>query len=693
MAEQLQTLDAAGLSDTGLKRKRNEDYCEFKIPPPGSPHHIFGALFVVADGMGGMGGGDVASQAAVKAIMREYYAPAGPDAEPMAALKRSIEVANDAVREQAATVNLPRIGATAAGVVLLPDGDALLFNVGDARVYRVRQNYIEQLSHDQSVLQHQLDAGYISEEDARLARNVNVTAFIGQPPPIEPVYRRAQVQSGDIFVICSDGLWDLVEPHEVSNIVQRMPAKAATRKLIELAHKRGAHDNVTAIVICIGPRPHRRSLWPFGVALAVIVALVVGVVILTQNDQNDNTSTAPPSPSQAVAAGLEITGTNSNPTESANSPASDTPTATDTDAGVTGGATSGAVISVFTSTPTKTPTATATVPSATPSSTPTVTPTDTASPTPTATRTPVPTDTLTVTPTLTPSHTNTPTRTPTATALPPTASRTPTSTPTATYTRAAPATVTLNPTIITWTPSPSPTVTPTLTPGEIILVFAADEGVILGDDTPLYQVGTDTTGDTGFTRDVTLDHDTQVLVLSRDEQPSPDQPGDVLREVEVLDGEYATHTGWLSQAALEAATPITPRAQAANENGVNVRRGDSLSHPVIGRLLAGEYARITGISRRGTGWYHIELSNGDEGWVAPRVVTVTGDVSDLPLIMPPAPPRPTATPAADTPIPTTAPQDSGGPPPIAPPPPATDPLPTSEPDGGSDPGLGSTPDE
>lgn len=702
MAEQFGTLDAAGLSDTGLKRKRNEDYCEFTIPTPGSPHYVFGALFVVADGMGGMGGGDVASQTAVKAIMREYYAPVAPDADPMAALKRSLEVANDAVREQAATVNLPRIGATAAGVVLLPDGDALLFNVGDARVYRVRQNYIEQLSHDQSVLQHQLDAGYISEEDARLARNVNVTAFVGQPPPVEPVYRRAQVQSGDIFVICSDGLWDLVEPHEVSNIVQRMPAKTATRKLIELAHKRGAHDNVTAIVIGIGPRRHRRSVWPLGVALAAVVALVVAAVVLTQNDQNKTTRSTPAASSQVAAAGLAATATGSqagataSPTGSASDtriPPSMTGTATSVPGGSTDSTISGAVISVFTSTSTKTPTATATVPSATPSSTPTVTPTATASPTPTATHTPVPTATPTATPTLTPSRTNTPTRTPTATALPPTASPTLTGTPTATLTHAAPATVTLNPTIITWTPSPSPTVTPTLTPGELMLVFAADEGVILGDDTPLYQAETDTTGDIVFTLELTLDQDSQVQVLSRDEQPSPDQPGDVLREVEVLEGDYAAVTGWVSQAALEAATPITPRAQAANEAGVNVRRGDSLSHPAIGRLLAGDYARITGISRRGTGWYRIELPGGVQGWVAPGVVIVTGDVSDLPLIMPPAPPRATATPAAvDTPVQTPVPPDSGGPPPIAPPPPATDPPPTSDQGGGNDPGLGTTPD-
>ncbi len=706
MAEQLQTLDVAGLSETGLKRKRNEDYCEFKIPPPDSPQNVFGALFVVADGMGGMGGGDVASHTAVKTIMHEYYAPAAPDADPLAALKRAMEKANDDVREQAATVNLPRIGATAAGVVLLPGGEALLFNVGDARVYRVRQNYIEQLSHDQSVLQHQLDAGYISEEEARMARNVNVTAFVGQPPPIEPVYRRTQVQLGDIFVICSDGLWDLVEPHEISSTVQRLSAEAATRKLIELAYKRGAHDNVTAIVIRIGPRPRRRPVWLLGIliaALVVALAAVAGIVLT----QNGGSAAASPTPPAQAGAALVVTGTDTaGPTETSitaratesairtevTSQNAASGTAEGTGTANSSPVTNGAVISVFTSTPTKTPTATPTVPSATPTHTPTVTPTHTASPTPTATRTPIATNTPTATPTPVPSRTPTPTRTPTATPLPPTATPTPTHTPTATDTLAAPPTVTLNPTIITWTPSPSPTVTPTLTPGEQLLVFAADEGVILGAETPLYQIKTDAAGGSSVTADVMLDQTTRVRVLSQDEQPIPDQADDVLREVEVLDGNYATRTGWLSQAALEASMPVTPRALADNSSGVNIRLGDSLNYPVVGRLLVGEYARIIGISRRGTGWYRVELANGASGWVAPGVITVIGDVSGLPQVIPPSLPKPTATQTAPaTAVPTSAPQDSGGPPPIAPPPAPTNPPPpppsTKETGTGSAPGA------
>jgi uncharacterized protein YraI len=220
--------------------------------------------------------------------------------------------------------------------------------------------------------------------------------------------------------------------------------------------------------------------------------------------------------------------------------------------------------------------------------------------------------------------------------------------------------VTLDPHVITWTPTPVPSPTPTLTAGEQALVFAAEDGVILAEQASLYTLS----GQPPTVNSVlTLDAGTQVRLSGDVQQPHPDQPDLILREVEVIGGPNQGSTGWLSQSVLEASAPVTPHATAQDPRGVNVRRGDSTVYPIVGTLAAGESARIVGLSSRGTGWYRIALSNGVIGWVAPEVVLVTGSTSTLPRINPPPSPTPT-----DTPIPISTVEGTGVPPPGEPPP-------------------------
>ncbi len=661
MAQQLPALDAGGLTDIGLKRKRNEDSLGSRVPEPDSPAIARGAFFLVADGMGGMGGGDVASQTAVRVILDQYFAVESSD--PMVALRDALEAANGAVRQQAQTVNLPRIGSTAAGLIVLPDSQVILFNVGDARVYRVRQSSIELLSHDQSVLQHQIDSGYISEEDARVARNVNVTAFIGQPTPLEAVYRRAPAQTGDVFILCSDGLWDLVEAHEMMSIVRKMPAQAAAHKLIELARKRGAHDNVTAWVVRFGPPPARRRRWLGGLLLLLVIvaAAAAAIFALTQSGGGKDQASATPDALAALSS--------QSPTARPQGTTTTTPTArppTRTSTALPG---AGAVISVLTSTPSHTPRPTNT---ALPTNTPTVTPTPTVTRTSTPTRTPRPSVTGTSTPTRTPTATRTPTRslTPSATAsFTPTASRTPTRTPSPTITPFRAPTVTLNPTIITWTPSPVPSPTPTLSPEQHVLLFAAEDGVFLADTTPLITLSGAGTSYAAVTTSQPIEAGMTVVITSPTEQPDPQQPDQTLREVQIMSGPLLGRTGWMSQSILEQSIPVTPRAIVRSEvtGGANVRRGDALAYPRVGTLSPGESARITGISSRGTGWYRVTMANGVSGWIAPGLVDVIGSLEGVPRITPPP------LPPTSTPIPTVPP--TSGPPPVIQPPPANTPVP------------------
>lgn len=272
-------LDAADLTDVGLRRQRNEDIAKIVIPPADSPQQAYGALLVVADGMGGLGGGETASRSAIDEIVRRYYADLSEPGETLERLHTALEAANRFVRDQASRIGFRRIGSTAAGLVLTPSGMALSFSIGDSRVYRLRKGFIEQLTRDQSVMARQLANGSITAAQARKIRNSNVTAFLGQPTPIQPEFRQEQTHPGDVFIICSDGLWSVVEPEEMRDQVSNTSAPEATYKLVQLALERGAPDNVTVIVARVEPRP----LWKnprFAAVFLLLIAIFIAALLL-----------------------------------------------------------------------------------------------------------------------------------------------------------------------------------------------------------------------------------------------------------------------------------------------------------------------------------------------------------------------------------------------------------------------------
>ena len=432
----LKTLDVAERTDVGLVRKRNEDASKMLIPPPGSPEEAWGALFMVIDGMGGLGGGDVASKYAVQEIAHHYYTDSGVDEtqtyEPLTRLHKALQAASDMVRDQAPLLGLPRIGATAAGVVISTSGKVLVFNVGDCRVYRLREGNIERMSRDQSVMERQIEAGIVPEFSAQAARSSMVTAFLGQPIPLEPNFLQEQAQPDDIYIVCCDGLWSLVDPDEIARIVKNAPAEAATRKLIKLALKRGGHDNVTVIVVRLGKAPSR-----LGGFLRRLVAALVFAVLLTVGGIGVNVFTGG---ALMGGGGLMPATATATPTPSPSPSLSPSPSPSP----------------MPSPTPTLSPTA---LPTATMSPSPSLTSSPTEAPTsteaPTLTETPVPTDTesatLDVAPMALPSETAAPGGTAEATG------------------KSAP-TVTLNPYVASYTATlrPTKTSTPTATPTLVI---------------------------------------------------------------------------------------------------------------------------------------------------------------------------------------------------------------------------------
>jgi serine/threonine protein phosphatase PrpC len=281
MDDVLLILDAAALSDVGRKRQRNEDTNRMLLPPPDADQAALGALYVVADGMGGLGGGDVASRIGADELVRGYYETSAKS-DPESRLRAALQYASVQVSQQAPRIGLPRIGATAAGMVIQRNGEALVFNVGDARVYRVRGGQIERLSHDQSLMEQQIEAGMSASHAAEQTNSSLVTGFLGQPVQLQPEIRREQTDKGDVYVICSDGLWSLLDASEIKRAVRTKPVQAGSRQLIQMALKRGAPDNVTVIVIRIGkpPRFVLRSTFGLLAAAFIIVALFVVFDIL-----------------------------------------------------------------------------------------------------------------------------------------------------------------------------------------------------------------------------------------------------------------------------------------------------------------------------------------------------------------------------------------------------------------------------
>lgn len=248
MSNHLPRIRANGQSNQG-KRNRNEDFFKILIPARGMSQESLGALCIVADGMGGIGGGDIASKSATEEIIRTYYGSEAGEDDELAHEQRllvALESANAYVRKRATEAGLQRIGTAIAGVILLVD-KAILFNVGDCRIYHIRQGKLASISRDQSVMAQRIESGTIKTGEERT--NSNLTAFLGQPTPIQPECHMVPVEIGDSFVLCTDGLWSLVKDEEIVSIVNQETTQSATNQLIQLAIGRGTLDNVTVITI------------------------------------------------------------------------------------------------------------------------------------------------------------------------------------------------------------------------------------------------------------------------------------------------------------------------------------------------------------------------------------------------------------------------------------------------------------
>jgi serine/threonine protein phosphatase PrpC len=249
-----QVLEIASCTDPGMVRSHNEDSIAADAA---------NGLVVLADGMGGYNAGEVASGMATTVIiteMRQILANAQPyQIDP----RTSQVIAPRLVREQVLKANSSIYQAaqsqpqyagmgTTLVVALFYDNRVLVAHLGDSRLYLLRDGKFRQVTRDHSLLQEQIDSGLITPEQAKNAQHKNlVTKALGIDPSVEPEMHEYPTKPGDLYLLCSDGLCDMVDDEDISMTLQALGAnlKLAAQQLVQMANDNGGRDNVSVILV------------------------------------------------------------------------------------------------------------------------------------------------------------------------------------------------------------------------------------------------------------------------------------------------------------------------------------------------------------------------------------------------------------------------------------------------------------
>ncbi|MCC6955034.1 MAG: Stp1/IreP family PP2C-type Ser/Thr phosphatase [Deltaproteobacteria bacterium] len=233
----------AVVSDVGLKREENQDSY-------GYAHTDRVSFYIVADGMGGARGGATASAIAVETALRYSFSENGIITED--SLRDALEYCNQVIFEKSREdPALTGMGTTIVALAFMGDR-AIVAHVGDSRIYHIRDGKLEQLTRDHTLVQELVESGAIRPEDAAhhpiahmLTRSLGPSASVQPEVAIVPF----QVQPGDQFLLCSDGMYNLVDAEEIRSIVSEQSPDDAVRALLELVLDRGASDNTTIQLI------------------------------------------------------------------------------------------------------------------------------------------------------------------------------------------------------------------------------------------------------------------------------------------------------------------------------------------------------------------------------------------------------------------------------------------------------------
>lgn len=245
-------ITASLLSDKGCVREINEDRGLFRQPEDTGTRGRKGALAIVADGMGGHRAGEVASEMAVRLIEQIYFESRQL---PQAALEAAFHMANRAIHQASQQQSQFSGMGTTATALVIRQGMAILAQVGDSRLYLARGGQLYLMSEDHSAVMEMVRLGKMTIEDARLHADKNLLLrALGPQPELRVAIWKTPfpVREGDRFLLCSDGLYDLVLDDEINHAVMNEDSQAACQRLIETARDRGGHDNITVGIIRCG---------------------------------------------------------------------------------------------------------------------------------------------------------------------------------------------------------------------------------------------------------------------------------------------------------------------------------------------------------------------------------------------------------------------------------------------------------
>jgi PPM family protein phosphatase len=245
-------LDVAAVTDVGTGRDHNEDACGTHAEASGC------AVIVVADGVSSSEGGEAASEMAVEVTLRAYREE--PASSPSGQrLYRAIQQANIEIYDRAMVVPELRGMSTTLTAAVIDRGELTAVHVGDSRLYLVRGGAVTQLTKDHTVTAERVRLGLLSADKARThPERSTLTRSVGRELIVSRDRLTRSLEQGDVLVLCSDGLHNVLEDGELGKLVRDRAAAEACRALVAAANARGTPDNVTAAVArLVGPVPSR----------------------------------------------------------------------------------------------------------------------------------------------------------------------------------------------------------------------------------------------------------------------------------------------------------------------------------------------------------------------------------------------------------------------------------------------------
>lgn len=239
-------MEYTALSDIGLKRDKNEDSWNIILGDAGVP-----VGFVVADGMGGYIAGEEASRIAVEEVSDLVLQCISQPA--LQKMKELINKRIEAVNARIMDYSIAQLGGLKSGTTLsmgiIKNGVMHMAHIGDSRIYLVRDDKVRLITQDHTYVAELVRSGHISADQAQSHPDKNkITRALGFKDHYLPDFYKESIMPGDVFVFCTDGLYEHLEDHELLETVRSLVPQDAARRLIELANERGGNDNSTVII-------------------------------------------------------------------------------------------------------------------------------------------------------------------------------------------------------------------------------------------------------------------------------------------------------------------------------------------------------------------------------------------------------------------------------------------------------------